>query len=166
MLRDWFWQLATAGQGPDWFFGATFAPADATSLALRVHHQRLPGFVYQRIADGPCRIHTQPHAYDLYADAHNAAALANNIAGQEASNIWVYHVIEVCGPQLAIERGYGGYPDSHGATETNLLRALAQAPELTLVSWEVGYGGQGYPAGQIAAGATAAELLAYLEIDE
>jgi hypothetical protein len=165
VLRDWFWQLAAAANGPDWLFAATFAPADAARLAKLARQHGLPGFVYQQITDRPCRVHLQPHAYDLYADARNAAALTANIADSESRNIWAYHAIEVCGPQMSIERGYGGYPDSHGATETDLIRRLAQAPELMLVRWEVGYGGQGYPAGQVASGGTAAELLAYLRSD-
>jgi hypothetical protein len=166
LLRDWFWQLAAASQGPDWLFAAAFAPDDATRLAELARRHELPGFAYQRIADRPCRVHPQPHAYDLYVDAGNAAALTKNIAGSESRNIWVYHTIEVCGPQITIERGYGGYPDAHGATETGLIGTLAQAPELTLVRWEVGYGGQGYPSGQVASGATAAELLGYLRSDD
>jgi hypothetical protein len=61
-----------------------------------------------------------------------------------------------------LERGYGGYPEVHGATETSLLATLAAAPELTLVDWSVAYGGDGYSSGQLASGTSAPELLAYL----
>lgn len=163
MLRHWFWQLAAASQGPDWLFAATFASPSATRLAELVRQQALTGFAHLRVADQPCRYHPEPHAYDLYVDERNAAALAANLAGQASRNLWIYHTVEVCGPHLTIERGYGGYPDSHGATETDLIVALAQAPDLALQSWEIGYGGQGYPAGQVASGTAAAELLAYLQ---
>ena len=69
----------------------------------------------------------------------------------------------MCGPDLTIERGYGGYPGAHGTTETELIVMLARAPELILTTWEIGYSGDGYSGGQVAAGANAAELLIYLE---
>jgi len=72
-------------------------------------------------------------------------------------------MIEVCGADLTLERGYGGYPAEHGPAETALIRNLARRPDLTLGAWAVGYGGQGYPPGQVAAGSGCAQLLAYLQ---
>lgn len=161
MPRDWFWELQAARQGPDWYFFASFNPADAAPLAARVRLFPWVGFVYQPAA-GLCARHRQHSAYELYIDQNNAGQLAANRQGDQPRNLWVYHAVEVCGSDLTLTRGYGGYPDSHGAAETELLAALAQAPDLTLSAWQVGYAGDGYPAGQVAAGATAAELLAYL----
>lgn len=165
MLRDWFWQLAAAAQGPDWLFTATFAPADTTRLALSVRQHPPPGFVYHRVASSACHLHPQPHAYDCYVDAHNADALIANLAGQPARNLWVYHTIEVCGPHVSIERGYGGYPGAHGPAETSVIWMLAQAPDLSLATWEIAYGGQGYQGGQLAQGTSATSLCAYLKSD-
>jgi hypothetical protein len=99
----------------------------------------------------------------VYIDQGNYAALAANLAGVRPQILWIYHTIEVRGADLSLERGYGGYPAEHGPTETALIRNLARRPELTLEKWTVGYGGQGYPPGQVAAGSGAAQLLAYLQ---
>jgi hypothetical protein len=87
VLREWFWQLAAAANGPDWLFSATFDAADASALERRARDQPLPGFAYLRVADRPCQIHPEPHAYDVYIDTRNATALAANIAGQASRNL-------------------------------------------------------------------------------
>ena len=130
ITRDWFWQLQASGQGPDWFFYASFAADDAGLLAALVAQQPLPGFARHQAMDGLCARHGHRSAHDVYIDQHNAAALAANLAGVRPQNIWIYHTIEVCGADLTLERGYGG---------------------------------QGYPPGQVAAGSGVAELLAYLQ---
>jgi hypothetical protein len=162
-VRDWFWQLQASGQGPDWFLVASFAADDAGLLAALVAQQPLPGFARYQVRDGLCARHNHRSDHDVYIDQTNYAALVANLAGSRPQNIWVYHTIEVCGADLSLERGYGGYPDTHGASETALIRYLARRPELTLGQWTIGYGGQGYPPGQVAAGSGGAQLLAYLE---
>ena len=161
-MREWFWQLQAAGQGPDWYFVAGFAPAGAERLAAHVRGYRLPDFDHYRVVDGLCTRHQHHATSDLYADRASYPRLVANLAGGRPQNIWIYHAIEVCGPSLTIERGYGGYPGLHGAAETGLIVALASLPEITLVDWQVSYGGEGYAPGQAMAGASGAELLAYL----
>jgi hypothetical protein len=161
IVRDWFWQIQASGQGPDWFLVASFAADDAGRLAALVAQQPLPGFARYQARAGARQGHRSDH--DIYIDQVNYAVLAANLEGGRPQNIWVYHMIEVCGADLTLERGYGGYPDAHGTTETDLIRTLARQAELTLGEWSVGYGGQGYPSGQVAAGSGAARLLAYLE---
>ena len=157
MPRDWFWQLATAGQGPDFLCFVEFAPADAARLAALVHAQPLPGFGYQRLSAAPCLSHGQRHSHDHYGDAPLATA-----ADDPPHNRWIYHAIEVCGHALTIARGYGGYPGAHGQTETALLLRLAQEPGLTLGTWRVAYGGDGYAGGTLAGSTGGAALAAYL----
>lgn len=162
MARDWFWQLQAAGQGPDWRFSASFAPADAARLAAHVRYHALPGFAHYRVDDGFCARHGHRSSYDMYIDEGNYAQLVANFAGDQAQNVWIYHTIEVCGHDLTIERGYGGYPGSHGLTETALITTLAQATDLTLLDWAISYRGEGYAAEHVASGTSAAELLTYL----
>lgn len=163
MTRNWFWQLQAAQHGPDWFFSATFAPTDATQLAARIRQHPLAGLRHYRVTNGPCRQHQHTSTYDLYADQANYAALKANFESDTPQNIWIYHAIEVCGSDLRIERGYGGYPDLYDVTETDLIVMLAHATDLTLLKWDVGYSGDGYPTGSVATGTTAIELLAYLQ---
>jgi hypothetical protein len=166
-MQDWFWQL-TAGLGPDWQFTASFTPASAAALAALVRKQRLPGFTYHQVVNGPCTRHQHTSTYDLYVDTANAAGLWDNLTltSRQPRNLWVYHTIEICGADLTLERGYGGYPGAHGATETGLIVRLARAHAVTMTAWEIGYGGQGYPHGHAAAGTSAPELLAYLQVEE
>lgn len=163
MTRDWFSQIQAAAQGPDWYFFATFTPADAERLADHVRQHPLPGFAPYRVNEGPCVRHRHRSTYDLYVDQGNYPRLVANFEGDSPQNIWTYHLIEICGHDLTIARGYGGYPGSHGATETTLILALARTPDLTLTDWKIGYAGEGYPTGHVATGTTAAELLAYLQ---
>jgi hypothetical protein len=162
MLRDWFWQLQTTGQGPDWFLFATFAPATTDRLLTVVRQHPLPGFASYHVSNGPCSRHHHDSTYELYIDQRNYEQVVQSFNGRPSQNIWIYHTIAVCGNDLTLERGYGGYPGMHGATETSLIVMLAAAPELTLVDWSVAYGGDGYSSGQLASGTSAPELLAYL----
>lgn len=161
-LHDWFWQLEAEARGPDWFFAASFAPECAGRLAQMVGQRPPLGFARIQVAGGQCPLHGHTSSYDVYVDQRNYAGLAANVAGEAARNIWIYHTIELCGADLRVERGYGGYPGEHAAAETELIIRLAQDPALTLQAWQVGYGGQGYPPGLVASGNSAAELLAYL----
>ena len=161
-MRDWFWQIQAAQQGPDWYFFATFIPTDAERLAAWVRQQPLPGFSRCQVNQGPLARQPPGPTCDLYVDQGNHARLVANLEESRPQNIWIFHTIEICGPDLTITRGYGGYPSAHGATETELIVALAQMSELTWVDWKVVYGGEGYPAVHLATGTTNIELLAYL----
>jgi hypothetical protein len=161
-IHDWFWQLQAAGQGSDWFFVASFVEDDADCLTEYIKRQSLPDFTYYRVNNGPCRRHQHTATYDLYIDQGNYSRLLANFQNERPQNIWLYHAIEVCGHDLTITRGYGGYPGLYGATETALIMALAKNPELVLQNWSVGYGGEGYAGGSVATGTTAAGLIAYL----
>ncbi len=161
---SWFWQLQADKLGPDWFFFAQFAPADAAALSAAVRRHAPPSFVYSQLRDDICRSHRQPHSYELYSDPHSAPQLQANLAGTTPSNIWIYHLIECCGSDLTIERGYGGYPGGAAdQEETDLLIALARAPELTLLQWQVVAGGDGFASESVAQGTDGATLLAYLK---
>jgi len=73
-------------------------------------------------------------------------------------------LIECCGNDLTIERGYGGYPGGPAdQAETDLLVALARAATLTLVQWQVVAGGDGFASEGVAQGTDSAALLAYLK---
>ena len=161
--RAWFWQLQARELGPDWLFVAQFALADTARLAAAVRLHAPPGFVHaQRHAD-ICRSHRQSHSYELYSDPHSAFQLQANLAGASPSNIWIYHVIECCGSDLMIERGYGGYPDEiAGQAETDLLVVLAHTADLTLTKWQIVAGGDGFASETVAQGTDGAALLAYL----
>ncbi len=161
---SWFWQLQADKLGPDWFFFAQFAPADAAALAAAVRRHAPPGFFYAQLHDDICRSHRQPHSYELYSDPHSAPQLQANLAGTNPSNIWIYHQIECCGSDLIIERGYGGYiGGTADQAETDLLVALAHVATLTLVQWQVVAGGDGFASEGVAQGTDSAALLAYLK---
>jgi hypothetical protein len=161
--QPWYHQLSAAGKGPDWIFDATFAGDAGERLGAFVRALGPAGFIYYRAAQAPCPIHGGPCDYDLYADSNQYEAIVAQCEGRPAGNVYIYHTIQACRDAFQIVRGYGGYPGQHGPEETRCLRALAQAPELAMSSWRIAYGGMGYPYEQLAGGATAGELLRYLD---
>lgn len=162
MSTDWFHDLETAGKGPDWYFNAAFAPGSAAALAEAFRALAPQGFTRYDAQAAHCPIHSRLCDYGIYLVTSQAAALINNIEGKSTENIYVYHTIQACQEDLQLVRGYGGYSGQHGAEETRLVRALAQAPGLALQRWSVSYGGMGYPFEVLAQGHSAAELLRYL----
>lgn len=158
----WYRDLSAAGKGPDWIFNATFAGQAAEHLGPAFRALGPAGFIYYRAAQAPCPIHGGRCDYDLYADGQQYEAIVAQCEGRPAGNVYIYHTMQACRDTFQLVRGYGGYPGQHGAEETRSLRALAQAPDLVMSSWEILYGGMGYPFEQWIAGASAAELLHYL----
>ena len=141
-------------------FLATFDACDAETLAELVRHLPLPNF--QTEADAKPSSSQICASHLSYIDEHtHERAEAARVAGEDAS-IWYYTHIEVCDCTLAIYRILSG--SQHPAqpqTETQLIIALAQSPALTLVEWKVVYNGYSY--GLVKSGASAEELLAYLQ---
>ncbi|MEM9118950.1 MAG: hypothetical protein AAGD09_13850 [Cyanobacteria bacterium P01_F01_bin.56] len=147
--RPWYWAITERGQGPDYYFDATFAPQNAAQLAVLVQRYLPTGFVRNEA-------HTSAIQY-LNDDAYNKLQALKQ---REDVRIWFSATIEVYGSRLSIYHQLGGGQD-YG--ETSLLRDLAQSPELTLLQWRVGYGGDGYAHGDAAGGNDDTSLLAYLK---
>ena len=101
--------------------------------------------------------------YDLYVDTPHYQACIDQLEGRQERNVYVYHSIQVCQHDFQLVRGYGGYPDQHGSTETQSIRALAQTPKIIMTEWSILYGGSMYSYDTLISGATAAALLAYLD---
>lgn len=170
-FQDWFWEIQECGQGPHYYFSATFAPSDAKRLAALVRQHPLSGFerchFVGKLINAPCGDCNTPGSYDLYVDQSNYAEVMSGIQRDEpivtvAHCVW--QIIGVCDRNFGIESGYGGITGTENQTDTSLLVALAQSPELTLVDWRVVSGGDGYASVFFRTGTSAAELLAYLQM--
>ena len=156
--RSWFWQIEEIGNGPNYFFYATFDKSDAERLPILVR-QHLPSiYVYTEEGFFPGNAHfSDCVVYERYCDQHTYdRALQMKKSGIQES-IYYYAEIQVCDHQLFIDHVLSGgiYDD------TALVIALAQSPDLTLNEWKVGY--NGYSWGEVARGASSLSLLAYLQ---
>lgn len=162
--RPWFGQLSLLGRGPDWFCDLRFVPAASAALLRFVRDFALHGFSPDDAPPAVCPIHGGTQcSFASYSDVESARVLVANRANHTPANIYIYHSITVCGSTLRIERGYGGHSPACSVTETLLLRALAQHPDLALTSWAIWGGGQGYQAQPGGEGSTATDLLRYLD---
>lgn len=157
-MREWFWQIEELRQGPDYVFLATFAPHQAQRLAQLVRQHVPPGFVPNTNFINPQR-RDPCMVYASYLDQHTHERLVAMRANQTVENVYYSGEIEVRDHQLVIANILAGGP--YG--ETPLLIALAQAPDLTLQEWVVGY--NGYAWGEVARGNNAASLLTYLHAE-
>lgn len=169
-IRDWFWAIEATGQGPYYYFTATFAESDAERLAARIKQHPLPGFGHCHfvgsLIGAPCGTPSYHGPYDLYIDQSNHATLAEGLASTPprlavAHAIW--HLLGVCGSEFGIECAYGGLDQQDTQAENALIAMLAQSADLTLVHWQIFSGGDGYAACFVQSGRSAAELLAYLQ---
>jgi hypothetical protein len=156
--RNWFWQIEEMGNGPDYFFCATFDKSDTEHLAALVR-QHLPSIYVQNTEQVfPGKAHCSGcTVYESYCDQHTYdRALQMKQSGRQES-IYYYAEIQVCDHQLCIDHVLSGgiYDD------TALVIALAQSSDLTLNEWTIGY--KGYSSGEVARGTSALSLLAYLQ---
>jgi len=149
----WYWKIQALGQGPDYYFDATFAPEAAARLATLVHQQLPPGFVHHpgQRRRCPCAYYAQ------YLDAHTDSTLQAIHRGEDV-RVWGNAKIEVCDHELFIAHSLSGW--DYG--DTSLIYAIARSPELILQRWRVHYGGDGYTGGEVAHGDSDASLRAYL----
>jgi hypothetical protein len=113
-FRDWFWEIKETGQGPNYYFSATFAASDAECLTSLVRQYPLAGFRHchfvGNLIGAPCGSHDYHGAYDLYVDDSNHAKLASSLKGEKPSITvahWTWHIIGVCGHELGIDCAYG-----------------------------------------------------------
>ncbi|MBE9001703.1 hypothetical protein IQ274_26715 [Nostoc sp. LEGE 12447] len=171
IFQDWFWEINECGQGPHYYFNATFAPSDAKRLAALVRQHPLLGFEHcnfvGKLINAPCGDANTPGSYDLYVDQSNYAEVMSGIQRDEPIVTvahYVWQIIGVCDRKFGIECGYGGITGTHNQADTSLIMTLAQSPELTLVDWRVVSGGDGYSSVFFRTGKSAAELLAYLQM--
>ncbi len=142
--RIWCWEPAQLGRGPDWLFIARVAPEGAAALAALAASGAPPGFA---ACEGEAL---------TYIDA---GSLESRLAGR---NLWVYNSIQVAGDSLSLECGYGGRGEQLNRAETDFLLGLLAAPGVTLCSWRVLAGGDGYEHSTLRGGDDLAGLLAYL----
>ena len=132
-LTAWTNRVAS---GPDLFALFWVAPEHADALRAGVRALALPHFERFEFEDR-----------DEYVDATNADAWRHNLASPaSATNLWIYHRIEVRGGCVLIERGYGGRSDpAILASEMRLIAWLIAPPDgVALAAWEFAAGGQGY----------------------
>jgi hypothetical protein len=158
----WFRELESAGKGPDWVFNATFAPGSRHALAATLLGHAPVGFTAYHASQRPCSIHGTLCDYVEYIDTAHYQACVDQLEGRNTNNIYIFHTIQVCQNEFQLVRGYGGDPAQHGHAETQMIRAIAQAPELAMIGWSIVYGGVTYPYETLVSGATPAALLAYL----
>jgi hypothetical protein len=149
--RLWCWDLAQSRAGPDWLLIAHVAAEHAGALADLASRADLEGFAPCDDGDG----HT-------FIDASNRAAYAGNLAGGAQQNIWVYNLVRVYGDTIEVECGYGGRGESLNRAETAFLLDILAAPTITLRSWRVLAGGNGYDFRALREGDSGESLRAYL----
>lgn len=156
----WFRELESAGKGPDWIFSASFAPENGQQLG-ELFRALLPhGFTSYRAQQRQCSIHSRSCDYDLYIDDHQAETITALLEDRLQQNVYIFHTIQLCGNELQLVRGYGGYPGQHGDEETRCIHTLAQVP--TLTDWSISYGGDAYPFETWRQGMGSTELLKFL----
>ncbi|OQX09399.1 MAG: hypothetical protein BWK73_22980 [Thiothrix lacustris] len=152
-VKPWCWQVAANGNGPDWLLLAHVTPDSVAAMAAALANTTLDG--YRQCADTP---------YTLM-DSPNAVTYLGNLAGNEPRNIWVYNLVEIQGDSIKVESGYGGRGDVNNQAETDFLLHLFALPNITLQSWQVLAGGEGYDYVVSAAGTDAGSFMAYLSPD-
>ena len=152
-VKPWCWQLAAKGNGPDWLLLAHVTPDSVAALAAALANTTLDG--YSQCADTP---------YTLM-DSTNADAYLGNLTGKNSRNIWVYNLVEIQSDLIKIESGYGGRGSVNSQVETDFLLHLFALPNITLQSWQVLAGGEGYDYVVSAAGTDAGSFMAYLSPD-
>ncbi|MGI8504602.1 MAG: hypothetical protein ACR2LR_26255 [Hassallia sp.] len=173
-FQNWFWEIQECGQGPHYYFNATFALSDAECLVALVRQHSLSGFVHCQfvgnLINAPCGHGNYQGAYDLYIDQYNYSEDFISLLESGKHRITCLHsqwnIIGVCGNELGIECGYGGVTSTHNEIGTSLIVAIAQSSEVTLVDWQVNSGGEGYEPVAFGIGKSATELLAHLQIKE
>jgi hypothetical protein len=158
-LRDWYWKIG--GRGPDYNFRASFGPDDAGRLAALLRKRPPKGFrLYPAGGDG--RLPGQASAaFDYYFEEYGYEEMVAACEGRLKRNVWRYELVRVCGPNLEVERVFGG-AEGDGLNVSATLLTLARSPEFTWAGWAVTYGGDGYLGGTAAVGVTGADLISYL----
>lgn len=152
-VKPWCWQLAANGNGPDWLLLAHVTPDSVAAMAQAVANTALDG--YNLCDDTP---------YTLM-DSANAVTYLGNLTGNEPRNIWVYNLVEIQADAIKVESGYGGRGSVNSQVETDFLLHLFALPNITLQSWQVLAGGEGYDYVVSAAGTDAGSFMAYLSPD-
>lgn len=152
-VKPWCWQLAANGNGPDWLLLAHVTPDSVAAMAQAVANTALDG--YNLCDDTP---------YTLM-DSTNAVTYLGNLTGNEPRNIWVYNLVEIQADAIKVESGYGGRGSVNSQVETDFLLHLFALPNITLQSWQVLAGGEGYDYVVSAAGTDAGSFMAYLSPD-
>ncbi len=160
-LLPWCWNLE-GGNGPDLMLNAQVTPSSIQSLAEVVANTTLPG--YSSISDSSLdrQDHPQVHPNYRFIDKTNTETYLNNLTGKITQNIWIYNLVQIQGEHITIENGYGGRGDHYSRIETAFLVRLFTLPTITLQSWKVLAGGDGYSDGLIAAGTDVDSFLAHL----
>lgn len=161
-LRPWCWEPLACGGGPDWLFVAevTSSRADALARAARAH--ALPGFTRCPTTHAYCPTHQRSCAFHACIDTPNADAYRANRAAARPRNIWIYDHVQVHATMVEVTCGYGGRGAAYHDVETAFLRDLLSAEAISLRSWKVLAGGEGYEFRTLREGTDIASLLAYL----
>ena len=158
LLRSWFHEITTVDQISDWFIELQVLSSQADRLCEVVAAVAGAEFHALRRSRVPEEV--------LFADAGNAGRMELMMRGDLSGNAGIYHLIQINGGTLILERGYSGYEREGSVTraEGRVLRAVLDA--LLVTGWCVGYGlGRGPEAREeIARGCTGPSLREYLRI--
>jgi hypothetical protein len=161
--KPWCWEASRSGQGPNWLFIAQVDAASEAALAQLTATAALPG--YSLVESGPayCEQHQAVCGRQVFIDTANARAYADNLrADKSQKNIWIYNTIEIHRGSIAIECGYGGRGEAYNEAESSFLLDLLASPEITLQSWSVMAGGDGYDYTTLRRGESLEQLKSYL----
>ena len=161
--KVWCWQMAQSG--PDWIFTATVAPESAAALDQIATATTLPGYTACTIDAEYCQIHQQVCQYHTCIDTSNVEAYTSAITSEETPNIWVYNRVRIHRGSVEIDCGYGGRGYRYNQIETSFLLRVFSALQISLASWNILAGGQGYATSVLQAGTGLGSLSLYLAHD-
>jgi hypothetical protein len=162
------WVELLNGRGPDQFL----------ELCLRGDDERLRAVVCDAVGDQfhrttmagelmatPFRVPKKaPSGWDFYGDPHSHRDLVSTLRGTARKNNWAFCSLW-CGAQtLWLEHGYSFSTPACDGAETQVLELLTRASWLTVDSWSIEWGGQGYAHGVARSGTDAASLRAALRL--
>lgn len=161
-FKPWCWELLADGHGPDWFFLSEVTPSSSDAIARVISTLSLSGFTSYPQVKQYCTIHQQVCVSHAFIDTSNASMYRANLSGTEQRNIWVYDLLQFHSNVLEIECGYGGRGATYHESETAVLMELLSLADVTLLSWKVQAGGNGYDYRTIREGRDIGSLTGYL----
>lgn len=162
-VKSWCWKPAENGNGPDWLLLAKVDPSSVEALAQRAATTTLEGYTTCADTHEYCPSHQQNCVFHSFIDTANAETYLGNLAGKEKRNIWVYNLVQIHGDLIMLECGYGGRGNLYNQVETAFLLSLFSTPAISLQSWEVLAGGEGYDYATIQAGIDVDSFIAYVK---
>ncbi|WP_242044634.1 hypothetical protein [Anabaena azotica] len=160
--RNWCWEIAQSGHGPDWLCIIETTPESVAHLEDLISHLSLPSYRYIPAPPKFCSQHQKMCVHHLFVEEHRAEDFIANLSGKKQSNIWIYNLIEIHETTIKIESGYAMEDDRCRLIETYFLLSLCDNPKIAIAQWHLYAGGMSYPSIIVRTGKTSEELKQYI----